>query len=147
MVVKQDSPIHKLDDVKGHTVIMLRGTTQAAWFDANMPDLSTLRLSTVSDALQALLQGRGDAFAADATTLVVIAAHDKSVRRVGEPFAMSDAAIGLRKNEPGWTAWVNAALTRMKAEKMFGPWLVKWVPAETRDFYTQSFESPKPNAR
>jgi len=43
MLVKRDSPIQKLDDVRDRTVIMLRGTTQASWFDESMPGLNALR--------------------------------------------------------------------------------------------------------
>lgn len=147
MLVRRDSPIRKLDDVKDRTVIMLRGTTQAGWFDANMPGLNALRLNTASDALTALLQGRGEAYAHDAATLVVIAARDPSLRLVGEQFAVVDAAVGLRKNEAAWMAWVNAALARMKAEKLYDTWLARWVPEETRPFYAEAFNAPRPAAR
>jgi polar amino acid transport system substrate-binding protein len=147
LLVRRDSPIRSLDDLQGRTVIMLSGTTQAAWFDANMPNLNTLRLNTASDALQSLLQGRGQAYAHDAATLIVIAARDQNLRLVGEPFAVSDAAVGLRKNEPEWMAWINAALTRMKSEGLYAQWLEKWVPAEIRGPYTAAFMEPRPNAR
>lgn len=147
MLVKRDSPIRTLDDVRNRTVIMLSGTTQAAWFDANMPGLNSLRLNTASDALQSLIQGRGDAYAHDAATLIVIAARDPNLRMVGEPFAVSDAAVGVRKNEPEWMAWINAALDRMKREGLYTAWLEKWVPAEIRAPYTAAFMEPRPNAR
>ena len=147
LIVKKNSPIRKLDDVKGKTVIMLRGTTQSAWFDANTPTQESLRLNTISDALQALLQDRGDAFAADAATLIVIAAHDPTLRMVSEPFAISDAAIGLRKNEPDWMAYLNAAQNRMKAEGLYAKWLVQWVPEDIRPFYAEAFEKPRPQGR
>jgi polar amino acid transport system substrate-binding protein len=147
LLVRRDSPIRRLDDVQGRTVIMLRGTTQALWFDANMPGLSTLRLNTASDALQALLQGRGEAYAHDAATLIVIAARDQNLRLVGEPFAVSDAAVGLRKNEPEWMAWINAALARMKAENLYTAWIERWIPAEIRPPYTAAYMEPRPPAR
>jgi polar amino acid transport system substrate-binding protein len=147
MLVKRDSPIQKLDDVRDRTVIMLRGTTQASWFDENMPGLNALRLNTASDALQALIQGRGEAYAHDAATLVVIATRDPSLRLVGEPFAVSDAAVGVRKGEPEWLAWINAALARMKAENLYMLWVERWVPNETRPFYTSAFNDPRPKAR
>ena len=147
LLVKKDSPIQKLDDVRNRTVIMLRGTTQALWFDANMPGLQSLRLNTASDALQALQQDRGEAYAHDAATLIVIAARDPSLRLVGEPFAIADAAVGLRKNEPQWAAWVNAALARMKAEGLYTTWLERWVPADIRQPYTDAFMKPRPAAR
>jgi polar amino acid transport system substrate-binding protein len=147
MLVRRDSPIRTLDDVRSRTVIMLRGTTQQAWFEANMPGLNSLRLNTASDALQALLQGRGEAYAHDEATLVVIAARDQNLRLVGEPFAVSDAAVGLRKNEPEWMAWIIAALDRMKRENLYNQWLERWVPAEIRAPYSRAFNEPRPNAR
>lgn len=147
MLVRRDSPIRRLDDVANRTVIMLRGSTQAQWFEQNMPNLNALRLNTASDALQALMQGRGDAYAHDAATLVVVAARDPSLRLVGEAFSVSDAAVGVRKNEAEWLAWVNAALARMKRENLFNTWLERWVPAETRPFYSSAFNDPRPTAR
>lgn len=147
ILVAKDSPIRKLDDVAGKTIIMLKGTTQAKWFEDNMPKLETLRLNTASDALQALKQSRGDGYTHDAATLVVIAAKDPTLRLVGEPFAVSDAAVGVRKNEPSWLAYVDAALDRMKAEGLYQTWTDKWVPAEIRPFYNDAFLKPKPVAR
>ncbi|WP_186420039.1 transporter substrate-binding domain-containing protein [Bosea sp. CS1GBMeth4] len=147
MLVAKDSPIRKLDDVAGKTVIMLKGSTQAKWFEDNMPKLEGMRLNTASDALQALKQGRGDAYTHDAATLVVIAAKDPSLRLVGESFAVSDAAVGVRKNEPEWLAYVDAALDRMKAEGLYAKWVDKWIPADIRPFYVDAFTKPKPAAR
>lgn len=147
LLVRKDSPIHKLEDVRTRTVIMLRGTTQALWFDTHMPGLNTLRLSTAADALQALQQGRGDAYAHDAATLIVIAARDPSLRLVGEQFATSDGAVGVRKNEPEWLAWINAALERMHAENLYTAWAEKWIPAEIRPFYLEAFAAARRPAR
>ncbi|MBA4334535.1 MAG: amino acid ABC transporter substrate-binding protein, partial [Methylobacterium sp.] len=106
ILVAKDSPIKKLDDVAGKIVIMLKGSTQAKWFEDTMPKVDNLRLNTASDALQSLKQGRGDAYTHDAATLIVIASKDPSLRLVGEPFAVSDAAVGVRKNEAAWLAYV-----------------------------------------
>jgi polar amino acid transport system substrate-binding protein len=147
VLVAKDSPIKKLDDLSTKVVIMLKGTTQAKWFEDNMPKADTLRLNTASDALQSLKQGRGDAYTHDAATLVVIAAKDPSLRLVGEPFAVSDAAVGVRKNEAEWLAYIDAALDRMKAEGLYAKWVDKWVPAEIRQYYIDAFQKPKPQAR
>ncbi len=147
MLVAKDSPIKKLDDVDGKTVIMLKGSTQAKWFEDNKPKVDNLRLNTASDALQALKQVRGDAYTHDAATLVVIAAKDPSLRLVGEPFAVSDAAVGVRKNEAEWLAYVDAALDRMKTEGLYAKWIEKWIPADIRPFYVDAFTKPKPTAR
>ena len=147
LLVLKDSPVTKLDDVKTRTVVMLKGTTQAAWFDANMPDLNTLRLNSISDALQALKQHRAEAMAGDDATLIVIAARDPDLRRVGELYGASGAGVGVRKNEPATLAYMNAALVRMRTESLFLPWIEKWVPAENRENYVRAFTGGKPNAR
>ncbi|WP_052232088.1 transporter substrate-binding domain-containing protein [Bosea sp. ANAM02] len=147
ILVAKDSPIKKLDDVAGKTVIMLKGSTQAKWFEDNMPKVESLRLNTASDSLQALKQGRGDAYTHDAATLVVIAAKDPTLRLVGESFAVSDAAVGVRKNDAEWLAYVDASLDRMKAEGLYAKWIAKWIPEEIRPFYVDAFTKPKPTAR
>lgn len=147
MLVPKNSPIKKLDDVDGKTVIMLKGTTQAKWFEENKPKVETLRLNTASDALQALKQGRGDAYTHDAATLIVMASKDPELRLVGEQFAVADAAIGVRKNEGPWLAYLNAALARMKKENLYLGWVEKWVPAGIRPFYVMVFTKPRPAAR
>jgi polar amino acid transport system substrate-binding protein len=147
ILVPKDSPIRKLDDVAGHKIVMLKGTTQAKWFEEHMPNVETLRLNTASDALQALKQGRADGYTHDAATLIVVASKDPSLRLVGEPFAVSDAAVGVRKNEKPWLDYVNAALDRMQAEGLYVKWVETWVPEEIRAFYVDAFTKPRPNAR
>jgi polar amino acid transport system substrate-binding protein len=147
MLGPKDSPIKKLDDVAGKTVIMLKGSTQAKWFEDKMPKVDNLRLNTASDGLQSLKQGRGDAYTHDAATLIVIAAKDPSLRLVGEPFAVSDAAAGVRKNEPEWLAYVDAALARMKSEGLYTKWIEEWISADIRPFYIDAFTKPRPTAR
>lgn len=147
ILVGKDSPIAKLDDVASRTVVMLKGTTQAAWFDANMPNLSTLRLNSVSDALQALKQRRAEAMAGDRATLLVIAARDPSLRLLDEAYAVTEGAAAVRKGEAEWLAWINAALARMKAEAMYQPWIERWVAAENRANYVEAFTIPALQAR
>ncbi|HSB69726.1 MAG TPA: transporter substrate-binding domain-containing protein [Candidatus Methylomirabilis sp.] len=147
LLVPKNSPIRKIDDVDGRTVIMLKGTTQAKWFEENKPKVQTLKLNTASDALQALKQGRGDAYTHDAATLIVMAAKDPELRLVGELFANADTAIGVRKNEGPWLAYINAALGRMKQENLFLGWVTQWVAADIRSYYIQVFTKPKPASR
>jgi polar amino acid transport system substrate-binding protein len=147
LLVLKNGPIHKLDDVAGRKVIMLKGSTQAQWFDAHMPKVETLRLDTVSDSVQSLKQGRGDAVAADAATLIVIASKDPGVRMVGEKFAVAETVAGFRKNEPAWRAYVNAALARMKEEHLFLGWVKQWVSPDVQSYYIDVFTKAKPVGR
>ncbi len=97
--------------------------------------------------MQALKQGRGDAYTHDAATLIVMAAKDPELRLVGELFANADTSIGVRKNEGAWVAYLNAAQARMKQENLFLGWVNQWVPAEIRSYYIEVFTKPKPPSR
>ncbi len=144
ILVMKDSPLKKLADIgSAAPVAMLKGTTQAAWFDANMPNVETLRLNSVSDALQALKQGRAKSMAADMATLVVIGEKDPTVRRLDELFAVAYAGVGVRKNEPEWLAYVNASLEKMAKDDMYTKWIAKWVPEEKQSFYKTQFPPTK----
>lgn len=145
ILVPRDSPLQKLADIASATpVAMLKGTTQAAWFDANMPNVETLRLNSVSDALQALKQGRAKSMAADLATLIVIAEKDPTTRRLNEPFAIAYAGVGVRKNEPEWLAYVNASLEKMAKGDLYTKWIEKWVPEDKWPLYKTQFPPTKP---
>lgn len=147
LLVMADGPIKKLDDVEGKKVIMVKGSTQAKWFEQNMPDVETIRLDTISDSLQSLKQGRGDAVTADAATLIVIASKDPKVKIVGEKFAISESAAGYRKNEPEWGAYINAAFNRMKEEGLYVKWIEEWVSPDVQSYYIDVFTKTKPKGR
>lgn len=144
LLVKADSPYNKISDLAGKTVVMPKGTVQAKWFEDNRPNIATLRLNTAADSLQALKQDRAEAYAHDAATLVVIAAQDKTLRLMDDPYQLSDAAIGMRKDEEGWRTYLDASVARMHEEKLFRGWIEKWVPPEIRGYYISVFETPKP---
>lgn len=145
LLVQADSDIHKMADLDGKTVALPKGSVQAKWFEDNAPAVNTLRLNTAADSLQALKQKRADGYAHDAATLVVIAAKDPSLRMVEDPYQLSDAAIGVRKNETEWQEYLSAAVDRMHEEKLFGGWVAKWVPEDIQDYYISVFETQRPD--
>jgi polar amino acid transport system substrate-binding protein len=147
VLVAKDAPFKKLEDLSTRTIVVLKGTVQAKWFEDHMPKATTLRLNTAADALQALKQGRADAYAHDAATLVIIGAKDPTLRLLGDHYQLSDAAMAVRKGEEAWLAYVDAAIVRMRSEGMFRRWVEKWVPADVRSYYIMVFEEPRPAER
>ena len=144
VAVLKDSPIKKLDDLNGRNVITLKGALQSKWAEDNLPKAEQMRLNTVSDALQALKQGRAEAFLGDGATLVVVAANDPSLKLIGEAYMLSEAAIAVRKEEPAWLAYVDAALDRIRAQGLYKDWIAKNVPEDLRGYYHHVFLDPKP---
>jgi polar amino acid transport system substrate-binding protein len=147
VLVAKDAPFRKLPELSEKTIVVLKGSVQAKWFEDNMPKATTLRLNTAADALQALKQGRAEAYAHDAATLVIIGAKDPSLRLLGDHYQISDAAMAVRKGEDAWLAYVDAAIARMRSEGAFRRSIEKWVPAEVRRYYTMVFEEPRPADR
>lgn len=144
VLVKKDSTIKSIKDLDGKTLATLKGSVQAKWFEDHMPQVKTLRMNSAADALQTFRQGRADAYTHDAATLVVVAANDSDTRLINEPFQISDAAIGVRKNDEPWRDYLSAAVARMHEEKLFGGWVRQYVPENIQSYYLSVFEQAKP---
>ncbi|SDG28705.1 transporter substrate-binding domain-containing protein [Pseudomonas abietaniphila] len=144
VVVKKDSPIKSIKDLDGKTLATLKGSVQAKWFEDHMPQVKTLRMNSAADALQTFRQGRADAYTHDAATLVVVAANDSDARLINEPFQISDAAIGVRKNDEPLRDYLSAAIAKMHEDKLFGGWVRQYVPENIQSYYLSVFEQAKP---
>lgn len=144
VMVRKDSDIHNLAGLKGKTIVALKGSVQAKWFEDHMPDVQMLRLNSAADAIQAFRQGRADAYTHDAATLVIATAKEPKARLLGQYFMISDAAIGVRKNEAGWRDYLSAAISRMRSEGLFVTWLKQDVPADIRSYYLEVFQQSRP---
>ncbi|EPN66563.1 glutamine/glutamate ABC transporter periplasmic glutamine/glutamate-binding protein, partial [Pseudomonas syringae pv. actinidiae ICMP 19096] len=64
-LVPEASPVKTLDDLASKTTIVTTGTTADIWLTKNHPDWKVLKFEKNSESLQALANGRGDAYAQD----------------------------------------------------------------------------------
>ena len=70
-VVSPDTaPVKSVDDLKGKTLIIAKGTTAETYFTKNYPDIRLDKYDQYADAYNALLDGRGDAFSTDNTEVL-----------------------------------------------------------------------------
>lgn len=145
VLVRRDSGVKSLADLSGKTLVALKGSVQAKWFEDHMPDVKVLRLNSAADALQTFRQGRADAYTHDAATLVIAAAHEPDAKLVGQYFLISDAAIGVRKNESAWRDYLSAAVLRMRRENLFVGWVKQYVPEDIRTYYLEVFQNGRPD--
>lgn len=145
VLVGRNGGIQKLSDLKGKTLVALKGSVQAKWFEDHMPDVKMLRLNTAADAMQTFRQGRADAYTHDAATLVMAAAHEPNAKLIGQYFLVSDAAIGVRKNEAAWRDYLSAAIVRMHSEGLFVIWVKQNVPENIRSYYLSVFQQGRPS--
>ncbi len=62
--------ISSVDELKGKTLIVAKGTTAETFFEKNYPDVKLQKYDAYADAYNALLDGRGDAFSTDNTEVI-----------------------------------------------------------------------------
>lgn len=143
LLVPKDSPIKKLSDLKGKKVILIKGAWQIPWFEQNMAGLDNIKLDTVNDAVQALLQGRADAYGHDNNVLFGLAAKNPKVRLVGDPYMIGFRGAAVRKGEPEWLAYVNAALAKMQKDGVVAKLVAKHVEADIRAVHLEAYDPSK----
>lgn len=103
------SNIHGPEDLWGHRVGVVRGTTSSEYMSSRSSKLS--RFERIDDAYQALLDGELDAVIYDAPNLLYFAngTAKGKVRVVGKVFALQDYGIAVQQGSI-WREKINRAL-------------------------------------
>ncbi|MFC2717058.1 cysteine ABC transporter substrate-binding protein [Stomatobaculum longum] len=70
VVSPEKAVIHSVDELKGKTLIIAKGTTAETYFEKNYPEVKLQKYDAYADAYNALLDGRGDAFSTDNTEVI-----------------------------------------------------------------------------
>src|SRR5206468_780061 len=89
LLVAKDSGISSYDDLAGKSVIAIKGSTGALWFDQCMKNAKPQLFEETSEALTALKQHRGVAFTQDETLLAQLASQNDDLTVVGDAKADS----------------------------------------------------------
>ncbi|WP_051265586.1 transporter substrate-binding domain-containing protein [Nakamurella lactea] len=128
LLVPKDSAVTSFAALAGQTVISIKGTTASIWLTQCMRDVHQQLFDQTSEALTALKQNRGVAFAQDDTLLVDLAAKNTDLAVVGDAKADSPWGMGVRKADKAMLDWTNAALQKMQADDVFWADFQKAVP-------------------
>src|SRR3546814_2716213 len=136
-------PIKKSDDIKGNKIIVIKGAWQIPWLEKHFPDLEMLKLNTVSDAVQALLQGRGVAYGHDLNVLYGLAAKNPKVRLVGDLYKIGYRGAAVRKGEKEWLVYVDAALVKMREDGKVAEFIKKHVKPDLQPAHLKAFDPSK----
>ena len=70
VVSPEGKEIKSVEELKGKTLIIAKGTTAETYFEKNYPDIKLQKYDAYADAYNALLDGRGDAFSTDNTEVI-----------------------------------------------------------------------------
>ena len=141
LLVKKGSPIKSIKDLRGKTVITIKGTTGAQGLEKLVPDANQIKFDKTSEALQALRDDRGVAFAQDDILLYELVHDYPDYTVVGEVFNPTDWGVGFRKGENDIREYVNQSLKRMYREKVLQESLKKWWKGIELDEYLKRIDA------
>ncbi len=133
-IVADGSPVQALDDLADKTTIVTTGTTADIWLTKNHPDWKLLKFEKNSESLQALANGRGDAYAQDNLILFSWAKQNPGYRvlpqLLGEEAPIAPA---VKKGNTELRDWVNAELAKLGEEKFLLKLYDQYVRKELSD--------------
>ena len=120
VVSPTSAEITDVSQLAGKTLIVTKGTTAEAYFEANHPEVKLQKYDQYSDAYQALEDGRGDAFSTDNTEVIAWAiAHpgfSVGIKSLGET---SYIAAAVKKGNTALLDWLNNELVELGQENFF----------------------------
>ena len=120
-VVSPDkSVITDVSQLKGKTLIVAKGTTAETYFTSNAPDVKLVKFDQYTEAYNALLDGRGDAFSTDNTEVLAWAKEHKGytvgIKTLGNADTIAPA---VQKGNKKLLSWINDEINSLAKEKFF----------------------------
>jgi len=125
LVKASNRAIQSYSDLAGKKVATQAGSTGPAILAQYAPKAAVQEFQTHQEALDALRQGRVDAYVTDYTLLLnALSLGTGDTRLAGAPFGAEDPyGVGLPKGSDG-VAFVNAFLNKVEAD---GTWAKLWI--------------------
>jgi YaeC family lipoprotein len=120
-VVSPDSAlITSPEDLNGKTLIVTKGTTAETYFTENYPDVELLKFDQYTEAYNALLDGRGDAFSTDNTEVLAWAIQNEGFTVGIESIGNLDTiAPAVSKGNTTLLNWINDEIVSLADEQFF----------------------------
>nr|WP_053844034.1 ABC transporter substrate-binding protein [Paracidovorax avenae] len=139
VMVKKAAGIRHLSDLNGKKVLTVKGSSMEQNVRKAAPSAEIVSFDAGPQALLALQQGKGVAYANDETSLVsqkaMLGDAAQKYEILPENLSVEHIAVGIRKGQPELRDQVNQVLRGMEAsgeaEKMF----MKWFGPATRMRY------------
>ncbi|MGK5674755.1 glutamate ABC transporter substrate-binding protein [Micromonospora sp. URMC 106] len=119
-VRKDETGIKSVKDLAGKTVIVGANTPAVTALPTAAPGSKQVAFATDPQAVQALLQNRGDAYVQDFTLLASGAKANPGMKVVGEPFTTEAYGIGLNREDAQFKEFVNNWLRKIQADGTWG---------------------------
>jgi polar amino acid transport system substrate-binding protein len=117
VVSPEKAPINNIAELKGKKLIVVKGTTAETFFAANYPDVELLKFDAISEAFQALTDGRGAGLSNDNTFLFAWANTNKGYTvGLSSLGSLDTIAPAVRKGNKELLDWLNEDIKKLGAE-------------------------------
>ncbi|HEY0948795.1 glutamate ABC transporter substrate-binding protein [Nocardioides sp.] len=111
LLVRSDSDIESVDDIKGQEVCSVTGSTSLD--NVKAKGAKPRGFDTYSECVDQVLDGTVEAMTTDGAILLGYAAqHPDELQVVGDPFSEERYGIGYSKDHPEMCEWINDTLTK-----------------------------------
>lgn len=120
VVSPDDALITSPEELSGKTLIITKGTTAETFFSENYPDVNLLKFDQYTEAYNALLDGRGDAFSTDNTEVLAWAIQNEGFTVGIESIGNLDTiAPAVSKGNTTLLDWINEEIVALADEQFF----------------------------
>jgi len=126
ILVKDGSPIKKVQDLNNKTIIGVVGSNSVQNVKKFAPKARVLQLPDYAQALTALKSGQGDALTTDNVILAGMAVKNPGYKLQGEAFTTEPYGIGINKGQTDLKAAINKALGEVEADGTYNKLILKW---------------------
>ncbi|MCF6093866.1 transporter substrate-binding domain-containing protein [Microaerobacter geothermalis] len=117
VIVRADSDIQAIKDLAGKKVIVVKGSTGDINMTKLVPDAELLKLGNNTEALQALKDGRGDAYMQDNVMLYYWARNNGGFRILDEQVDPTPWAPAVKEGNTELKEWINQTLEKLGEEQ------------------------------
>ena len=120
-IVSPDSAlITDVDQLNDKKLIVVKGTTAETYFSQTYPDLTLVKYDEYQEAYDALLDGRGDAFATDNTEALAWSNQNEGFTTGIESIGNIDTiAPAVQKGNTELLNWINDEIKSLADEEFF----------------------------
>lgn len=117
VVSPKNAPITSLEQLKGKTLLVNKGTTADAYFTKNHADITLQKYDQNTETFDALKDGRGVALAHDNALLWAWAKENPNFEvAIGKLGEAENIAPAVKKGDQALLNWVNAEIEAMKKD-------------------------------
>ncbi|GAC1567474.1 MAG: transporter substrate-binding domain-containing protein [Vulcanimicrobiaceae bacterium] len=134
LVKRSDAAVREASDLKGKTAVVVPGSTGEAGLSKLVPDATLLKLPQTSEALDAVDQGRADAFVQDAALLVGLTAQKPQYKVVGSSHDDMPIGAACRKGDAAPCEFVSTEIAKFAKSGLLAREYRKWLYGAAKRF-------------